>query len=224
VALERAIGLDPGFAAAHALLGENCRQEWLFQWSEQGDLLDRALEHAREAVRLDGELALARMWLGWIHLWRKEYDLAIAEAERSIELEPDNAEALARFGIILQFSGRPDEALPPIERAMNLDAHHPFVFPFWLGAALQALQRDEDAIGAFTRSINRNADYIPAHQHAAASYAHLGRLDEARAQAAEVLRLRPGFSIQREAAILPFRDPAMRARFVEGLRKSGLPE
>ena len=224
VALERAIGLDPGFAAAHALLAENCRQEWLFQWSEDGDLLDRALGHAREAVQLDGELALARMWLGWIHLWRKEYDLSIAEAERSIELEPDNAEALARFGIILQFSGRPDEALPLIKRAMNLDAHHPFVFPFWLGEILQALQRHEEAVAAFARSINRNAEFTPAHEYAAASYAHLGRLDDARAQAAEVLRLRPSFSIQREAAILPFRDPAMLARFVEGLRRAGLPE
>jgi adenylate cyclase len=107
---------------------------------------------------------------------------------------------------------------------MALDPHHPFIYPFWLGHALQGLQRHEDAIGAFTRSINRNADFISAHLHAAASYAHLGRLDEARARAAEVLRLCPGFSNQREVKKLPYKDQARTARLVEGLRKAGLPD
>jgi adenylate cyclase len=148
LALERAIELDPNFAAAFAVLGETYRQEWRFEWCDDEDLLDRALASAREAVRLDEELPLAHMLLGWICLWRREFDQAIEAAERSVELDPCNAEALIRLGHILEFSSRPTEGLPLIERAMALDPHHPFIYPFWLGHALQGLQRHEDAIGA----------------------------------------------------------------------------
>jgi TolB-like protein/Tfp pilus assembly protein PilF len=223
-ALERAIAIDPQFAAAHALLAEIHRQEWMFEWGADKGALDRALDLAREAVRLDDQLPLAHLLLGWVHLWRKEHDAAIAEAQRSVELDPNNAEAWARLGHILDVAGRPEEGIPLIERAMRLDPHYPFLYPFWQGHALQALERYEDAAPAYKRAISRNPDHLAAHEHAAAVYAHLGRLDEARAEAAEVLRLRSNFSIQREAERLPYRDQAVLRRLVDGLRAAGLPE
>jgi adenylate cyclase len=222
--LERAIALDPKFAAAHALLAENCRSEWWFGWRDDEDALDRALELARKAVCLDDGLMLGHMLLGWIHLWRKEHDLAITEAQRSVELEPTNAEACVRLGHILDFAGRPDEGLPFIEKAIRLDPHHPFLYQFWLGHALHSLRRDDEALVAFQRAISRNPDFMPAHEYAAVAYTHLGRLDEARAEAAEALRSRPDFSIRHEAEKLPYKNPTALHRLIDGLRKAGLPE
>ena len=224
VALERAIELDPEFAAAHALLAENYRQEWMFEWRDDANTLDHALELAREGVRLDQELPLAHMLLGWIHLWRKEHDAAIAEAQRSVELDPNNAEVWVRLGHILDHAGRPREGLPLIEKAMRLDPHHPFVYPFWLGCALYSLERYEEALGAYERASKRNPEFMAAHQFLAATYAALGRLEEARSEAAEVLRLHPGFSIRRLAQKLPTKDQRVLSHTLDSLRKAGLPE
>ena len=114
-ALERAIALDPKFPAAHSLFAEICRSEWWYGWRDEEDALDRALELARRGVALDDELPFAHMFLGWIHLWRKEHEQAIAAAKRCLALDPNNAEGHVRLGHMLDMSGRPSEGMPLIE-------------------------------------------------------------------------------------------------------------
>jgi adenylate cyclase len=222
--LERAIALDPKFAAAHALLAEICRSEWFFGWRDDEDALDRGLELARRGVALDDELPFAHMFLGWIHLWRKEHEQAIAEAKHCLALDPNNAEGHVRLGHILDQAGRPADGLPFIETAMRLDPHYPFLYIFWLGHAFQSMERYDEAIAAYRRTISRNPDFAGAHLHLASAYAQLGRMEEAKAEAAQTLRLDPSWSVQRVAQRLPFKDAATLARLVEGLRKAGLPE
>jgi adenylate cyclase len=222
--LERAIALDPKFAAAQALLAEICRSEWWYGWRDDENALDRALELAQEAVALDDGLPFAHMFLGWIHLWRKEYDQAIAAAKRSLALDPNSAEGHVRLGHMLDFAGRPKEAIPLIEAALRLDPHYPFLYVFWLGHAYLSLERYDEAVVAFQRTISRNPDFATLHLHLAAAYAQLGRMAEAKAEAAQTLRLDPSWSVQRVAQHLPYKDAAALARLIEGLRKAGLPE
>jgi TolB-like protein len=222
--LERAIALDPEFAAAHALLAEIYRSEWWYGWRDDEDALDRALELARRGVALDGQLPFAHMFLGWIHLWRKEHEQAIAEAERCLALDPNNAEGHGRLGHILDQAGRPAEGLPFIEAAMRLDPHYPFLYIFWLAHAFQTMERYDEAIAAYRRTISRNPDFSSAHLQLAATYAQLGRMEEAKAEAAQTLRLDPSCSSQRYAKRLPLKDAAVLARLVGGMRKAGLPE
>jgi adenylate cyclase len=222
--LERATALDPKFAAAHALLAEICRSEWMYGWCDDDDALDRALDLARRGVALDDELPFAHMFLGWIHLWRKEHDQAIAEAERCLSLDPNNAEGHVRLGHMLDFAGRPAEGIPFIEAAMRLDPHYPFLYIFWLGHAFQSLERCDEAVVAFRRVISRNPDFFYAHMHLAAAYAELGRMEEAKSEAVKVLTMNPSFSVLRVAGRLPFKDTATLARLVDGMRRAGLPE
>jgi adenylate cyclase len=222
--LERAIALDPKFAAAHALLAEIYRSEWWYGWRDDKDALDRALNLAQSAVALDDELPLAHMFLGWIHLWRKEHDQAIAEAQRCLALDPNNAEGHARLGHTLDQSGRPMEGLPFIEIAMRLDPHYPFLYIFWLGHAYYSLERYDDAVVSYRRANSRNPATSTVHLHLAATYAQLGRLEEAKAEAAQTLRIDPSWSVRRIAQRLPLKDAAALARLVDGMRKAGLPE
>jgi adenylate cyclase len=60
--------------------------------------------------------------------------------------------------------------------------------------------------------------------HLAAAYAQAGQLEEARAEAAEVLRINPGFTIEGFKRLLVFKDPADTEHRLDGLRKAGLPE
>jgi adenylate cyclase len=206
--LERAVALDPNFAAAHALNAEIHRQEWMYEWRDPEGALDRAVELAQKAVRLDDQLAYAHMLLGWIHLWRKEHERAIDAARRSVELDPNNAEAWVRLGHALDFAGRPAEGIPLIEKAMRLDPHYPYIYRFWLGHAFQSLRRYDEAAAAYQRAIDLNPEFFGAHLHLVAAHHCRGDATQARAAAAAVIRLRPGFSIRREAAKLPYRDGA----------------
>ena len=122
--------------------------------------------------------------------------------------------------------GRPASGRHAVHRkAMRLDPHYPFLYIFWLGTRVPVA-------GALRRRqlppINGPSAAVPtsffAHLLLAAAYAQLGRMEEAKAEAAEALRMSPGFSVQRIAQRTPLKDPAVLARLVDGMRKAGLPE
>ena len=49
-------------------------------------------------------------------------------------------------------------------------------------------------------------------------------LEEARAQAAEVLRINPGFTIESWKRLAVYKDPKDAEHRLDGMRKAGLPE
>ena len=103
------------------------------------------------------------MTLGSVYLWKKQYDQAIAEAERAIALDPNIAEAYTWLGETLNFAGRPEEAIGLIEKAMRLNPHYPPFYLFFLGQAYHLTGRYEEAIAAYKRALTRNPNLLPAH-------------------------------------------------------------
>jgi hypothetical protein len=57
----------------------------------------------------------------------------------------------------------------------------------------------------------------------AVSFAELGMLEEARKEAAEILKETPSFSVDVWKERIPYVDPALNDKFAEGLRRAGLP-
>jgi len=160
--------------------------------------------------------------LGWVSLWKKQHDQAIAEAERAIALDPNDADSYAWLGATLDFAGRPEEAIGLIEKAMRLNPHYPPVYLFILGHSYYLMGRYEEAIAAYKKALTHNSRYSPAHQFLAAIYSELGREEEARAEAAEVLKISPNFSLEVLRQRLPFKDPAVLERMLAALRKAGM--
>ena len=104
---------------------------------------------------------------------------------------------------------------------MRLDPHYPFSYVFWLGHAFHSLQRYDEAIAAYRRTISRNPDFLYARLWLAAAYAQLGRMEEAKAEAAEALRVSPNLSCLRLMQRLPLKDAATLARLVDGYAQGG---
>ena len=88
---ERAIALDPKYATAYAFLAYNYWVEWFFQLSQDPQTLKRAGELAQRAIALDDSTAPAHLVLGSVYLLEKQLEQAIAEAERVLTLNPNNA-------------------------------------------------------------------------------------------------------------------------------------
>lgn len=221
---ERAIELDPSFAAAYAILSYTHWRGWYNQWSDDPKALERALEAAQKAVALDESLPLARAYLAWVYVMKGQHERAIAEAKRAIALDPNLAEAHAYLGEILNLSGRPEEGVSLVKKAMGLDPHYPANYLIYLGHAYWALGRYEEAIAALKRCLTRFPTSLTSHRTLAVIFSELGRKEEARTEVAEMLRISPYASLEDQKERLPIKDQAVLARYLDGLRKAGLPE
>jgi adenylate cyclase len=219
---EKAIALDPEYALAHSLVGWTYWTEWTFGWSQDPQSLDRAFELALRAVSLDDSLPEAHSLLGKVHLWKGRHELAIAELEKTIALNPNYADGLAGLGEILYFAGRPEEAIALVKKAMRLNPRYPVWYLLNLGHAHFLAGRYEEAIAVLERVLNRNPNVWPAHVYITASYVELGREEEARAQAEKLLKIHPHFSMESAEQKVPYKDQGVLERLGDSLRKAGL--
>ena len=218
---EKAIELDPNYAAAYAGLAGVRMHEW-FQGSP--DALDRAFELALRAKELDPSQPLVYEALGNVHLFKRQYDEAIAAMKKWVEVEPGNADALANLAAILNFSGEPEKVAPLIEKAIRLNPFYPFYYTLYIGQAYLVMQRYEEALEALKRSATRNPETLTTHLYLAACYGLMGETAPARAALAEVHRIQPEFSMASVRTMFTYKRASDLNRLVDGLRKAGLSE
>jgi len=187
VYFERAIGRDPGYAAAHtalakvyvqAALGEQAYADALgIFWAEGYTRAARMLDKAIARPSAD-----ARVLHSWLALRKHQHDRAVSEAEAALALNPNDAEALEALAEALIYSGRPQDGIIQAQKAMAQN-------PLLLGRPLYLIGLAEFALGHSDRAIERLARAIelaPAHEPEfsgllAAAYGALGRAAEAAA-------------------------------------------
>ncbi len=221
---EKAVELDSKYAAAYAALGWIHLTDWTWQWSHDPQSLDQAFELAQKAVALDDSLPLAHAVLGQVYLWKnRQHEQAIAEVERAIAFDPNDADSYVALAHILSFTERRKEAIGLMEKAMRLNPHYPAFYLFTLGFAYCETGRSEEAIAAQKRALTRNPDLLWAHVCLAACSGSLGQEEKARAEVAEILRLNPNFSLEVYMQTSPFKDqPEAEKHMHDALRKAGL--
>jgi TolB-like protein/Tfp pilus assembly protein PilF len=220
--LETAVKLDPQFALAHTMLGLAYWYAWIFQWSHDPQLLERVLTLARQALALDDTSPLAHQLLSGIYLGKNQHEWAIVEAEQAITLNPNDGDAYANLGFILAFAGQPEEAIKVVEKGMSLNPRFPAAHFSALGIAYQLVGQYEKALDTLQKALPLNPNWLPTHVSLAVIYSEVGREGEARAEAAEILRISPNFTLEGVRPRLPFKDPVETERIVAALRKAGL--
>ena len=172
----------------------------------------------------------ARMhfWMGYVKNFSNRAAQAIAEFERAVALDPNLAFAHAHIGLAELFVGRAEETEGLLE-ALRLSPRDTSAFAWaqFAGSAKLLLGADEKAIAWHRRSIESNGNFSLSHVHLATALAHLGRLDEARAEVQAGLALDPKFALRRFRAGSASDNPtflAQRERINDGMRKAGVPE
>ena len=224
--LERCISLDPSYARAYATLSSTHLLAWIYTLDEDHvspAALERAHRLAWKAVQLDPNLPIAHAYLGRVLTFEGQHDRSIAEFEKAIALNPNFTDW--RFGTTLVRAGEPARAIPVLETHMRYDPFYEPTVPGMLGMARYFLKEYSEALPLLREFASRAPNVSQSHNWLAANLAQLGRVDEAHAEAAEVLRLDAKYTIdgtERRLAVLKHREDA--EHLFDGLRKAGLPE
>jgi adenylate cyclase len=221
--LEQALAIDPDYARAAAMLARTYLDAYYDQFD--GDYLDpaaldRALELAQTAVHLNPLLPQARAQLGFVLLFKRRHDAALAEFERAFALNPNFIDHA--YALVLILTGEPARAIEVLESNIRLDPFQPSPF-LYMGMAHYMLKRYGEAVRWLREAASRLPNSQPPHVMLASAYAQSGQFEEARAEAAEVLRINPGFTIESWKPILLLnKNPEDPEHRIDGLRKAGL--
>jgi adenylate cyclase len=220
---EEAIALDPDYAMAYALLGwTHLIDVWLDLSKSPLTSIEQVFKLAQKTLALDDSLGDGHNLLGRVYLFKRQYEKAIAEGERSVALGPNNAFNIFQLAQTFMYTGRSEEAIVLYKKALSLNPFPPSHFFHGLGTSYLLTGQYKKAIAACKKAIHRSPDSLFAHIVLAATYSSSGREEEARAEAAEVLRINPKFSPEYLAKIWPFKNKADKEGFVDALRKAGL--
>jgi adenylate cyclase len=221
----QALVIDPHHARAYAQL--TIIDSILYSWSLDADylnptVLDRAIQSGRKAVQLDPDLPLAHCCLVVPLSQKGQHEAAVAAIDKALALNPSYTEP--RFILGLVWAGEHARAIELARIHMRSDPFHSPFAPLWLGLAHYMLKSYADALPPILESLARTPNARGPHQQLAMTYAQLGRLPEAREEVAEVLRVEPGYTIERVSRANRFKNPGDADHFFGGLRKAGLPE
>jgi len=229
---EDALRIDPDNSQARVGLAQALTLVYRNRWDpEPAKVLARADEAASRAISTAPNYAHAHYVKAEVLGLSNRFDAALATYDRAIALDRNLAAAYVGRARNLNVIGRAAEALAPVERAIRLSPRDPelYVWYFVLCHANTHLARDAQAIDWCLKSIATGKTFYFAYVDLASAYAWRGQQAEAAAAVAELLKLRPGYTVQIlvQEGSGTSANPAFRKEFqriVEGARKAGLPE
>jgi adenylate cyclase len=220
---KEALEHDPNYSVAYACLGFGYMFDYQNRWTENPDQsLVIAKEYARRAIEKGPKEPLARCVSALAASYEKDLDLAEAEIEVALKLNPSMALAHNLRGTIRTFSGQPLEAIPEIEQAMRLDPAMSSNFLHFLGLAYLMAEKYETAATLLRQRVILvpNTDFTRA--ILVSALGHLGEIEDARRVWAELVEINPNYSFFAHVGRQPFKRAEDVERLADGLRKAGV--
>jgi TolB-like protein/Flp pilus assembly protein TadD len=242
---EKAIELDPNYARAYASMAliyskvSKLGRAWLHAlYMGSPVLADRRAKKYLD-LAMKNPISTAYRVASSINVYDRRYEAAIADAERALNLDPNDSGSHENMAFVLIMARRPQEAIDFAEKAMRLDPHNLANPLYYKGLALFCLKQFEEAVNSLKRALTyspRHVDYLPA---LAATYGNLGQEKEAKATAdlyldtvslgirglaESVMRRQDSLSHAGYNLFPPFKDPEIKDLFKNGLMKAGLYE
>jgi len=221
--IKEALSLCPDNAFALCLLAKTYYFEIRFGRAKSPEeSLEKAIELVQKAIALDNGYAYGNAWLGFFYLVKREYEKGIVEIERALALSPSSGDVHLMLADALTRSGRPEEAILFAKRAIRLNPFCPPTYFSVLGHAYRCAGQFEEAVSATKKALQRSPDNFFMHVNLTAVYSQMGQEKEARAEAAEILRLNPKFSVDYHSKQNSYKDERQTENLINALRKAGL--
>jgi len=221
----KAIEQDPGYARAYANVGYTYALDTFFGVSDAPDeTLARGLKYAKQALALNARIPQTHFALAFIYWQQRRAEEALRAASDILRVAPNFTDGMVLLASVQSYSGRYREAFDTITTAIRRNPGYSFFYLALLGRVNLALGQYQAAVDAYRQVLERNPAFIIGRRELAASLALLGRIDDARWEAQEILTLQPKFTLRRERERVMFHVRADMDRYINGLRLAGLPE
>ena len=222
--LEQAVEAAPNYADAWAWLAAMYRDEQTLAFNTMPDALDRAEGAARKAIEIDADNQEGNLVLAYVLFLRHDISAFVVQARRTVQINPNSADALASLGGPMAYAGYWEEGLAWTLKAMKLNPkfpvwfHHVFYWDYYRRGLY------EEALGQ--AELGHIPGYWVADNFLAMVHGKLGHVREAKAALTRLLELYPTYNLIEAAnfaRVWNFDDELI-GELVDGLRKAGLPE
>ena len=223
----KAVERDKRSAIAFSGLAIACVQELIQGWAnDPAREREEAYQAAKQAVVLDDQDAWAHAVQGYINHILGNDAAALAEVRKAIELNPNLPFAQGVLGLIQAHLGQYEDAILHSERADRLSPRDPANVIWIVARAVAAFvtERNEDHLQWSEKLIEAVPDWPPSWRHLAVAFSNLNRPNEASEALQRLRQLSPDETLKSVEVGMSFFQPPQLERFLDGLRKAGLPE
>ena len=220
-----ALSIDPGYARAYANVALTYAVPLEYGWSvsvEQDSA--NARKYATKALELNPDLSMVYGSLAMTYINLGDLDAALGSINEALEIDPNYADGYTVGAHISAYMGDTDKARSMIDRAMTLNPRYSFNEVLVLGNIAFIEGRYADAVVHYREVLKRNPQMPMARKWLAATYAQMGRSEDAAWEVEETLMIMPELTVSTEERIIPIRQQEHFDRYIEGLRLAGFPE
>src|SRR6516165_1811584 len=222
--LKRAIELEPNYGLAHSVFAEFLGREVLYGRKPRRSTIPLAFEAAQKAVLCDEHDAWAHFALGWAFSMSRLPEAGIEEYRKALAINPYLPHIQCCLAAALSSVGQIEKALAELGEAERPGA--PEVYPGQCNSIYALVyflsEKRDEAIKAAQRSVWQTPIRIFGHHHLAVNYALAGKMEEARAALATLVRLVPNTSLNVIAESLPYINDRASNQVLDAFRILGL--
>jgi adenylate cyclase len=222
---ERALEINPAFTPALSMLGQTLTDQARFGWEkDRAATYEAALDCATRGLAADPSCGHAQLLIGYVRTFQRRHDEAVAAGEKSIALSPSSTDAYHMAGMYHGYAGNFRQAVLYEEQAQRLSPIYRNESSVDEARARFHLSDFIAARDIALRVLAERPRWLTAQLTLIAALWNLGRDDDARVIAKELLTGRPGFSVNRWASGLPYRRQEDLDTLLNPLRMAGLPD
>ena len=221
----RAVEVDPDYARAYANIALTYATAVNFFWADDREESIRlGLEYAKKADKLDDSIPQIYLTRSILYLSQRQHEAALEAAKRTIEVHPNYADGYATLAFIASYAGEFQTGLDAIAQSIRINPQGTGVYLSVKGRILFLMKRYEDALPPLLEAARRNPAFDRIQLILAATYAELGRMDDAEWAVQELLLINPDITLQSEREDNLYRNQSDLEHVLNALRKAGLPE
>ncbi|MDX1738219.1 MAG: tetratricopeptide repeat protein, partial [Alphaproteobacteria bacterium] len=223
--LQEAIELDPDYPLAYWALGGSYTMDYFYGLTKSPKKsIEQAYELLQKSSALDEKLGVTQFGLSIIFTLKGQHEKAIEHGLLAVELDPNSSDFKQNLARILMNAGRPQKSIPLYKKALRLNPYSPSGHYSNYGYALWMMGQYEEALAAGEEARRRGPNDMFSHILLTAAYTELGRDQDARDSASEILKIKPDITLEWLAKMLPWKNKDDVNRLIGDLSKAGLPE
>jgi len=216
---------DPQWARPLAGIAHCYYYEARFGWGlPRQDSIARGIDYAEQAIAMDPEESFGYQALRGLNLLLGKHDEALTFAKKAVELAPNDQLANGALAATRMFREEFAAAIETFERVMRLGPSVNRMFRRGFGLTLLCAHQTDRAVLILEKLARQEPEWTEGLVQLAATYASVGRLEEASSTVEKILSCDPTYTTSRYLGLLQFKSPKRNEWIRELLIKAGLPE